>query len=170
MTKKKQQYDRLQTASVEETLEAIGNAIDVLKSKNMHQALLRGFKGYRTPFKGEEVHLTSLRLLTFFNQGVVCSCCGLKASYFAFERNPITKKNPKPGSYHLNLWGVDEEGEERMFTHDHTLARALGGNDDATNTTTMCLECNGEKAKEEYLLCLAKREKERQAQSEVEAV
>ncbi|MNE07882.1 hypothetical protein D3C80_1005220 [compost metagenome] len=38
-----------------------------------------------------------------------------------------------------------------LFTHDHTLARSLGGTDDASNTTTMCAKCNFLKSKGEFV-------------------
>ena len=98
---------------------------------------------------GYELKLDSLRLNTFFNKGVVCSCCGLKASYFAVESHRSSQRLDPP---HLNLWGINDHGEEILFTHDHTLARSLGGNNNATNTTTMCTVCNGEKSVGERIL------------------
>jgi 5-methylcytosine-specific restriction endonuclease McrA len=88
---------------------------------------------------GEYVNVSSIRLNTFAKNGTICSCCGLEASYFAIERD-----HSQP-SYHLNLYGV-RDGNEVLFTHDHTLARSLGGKDSTVNTTTMCTECNHEKS------------------------
>lgn len=79
------------------------------------------------------------RLKTFFHHGTKCSACGLEAKFYAVER-PAHEKDDFP--YHLNLWGIDEKGEEVLFTHDHTLARSAGGKDDISNTTTMCRPCN----------------------------
>lgn len=45
-----------------------------------------------------------------------------------------------------DLWSVDDEGDERLFTHDHIIARSLNGKDDITNTQTMCSPCNAEKS------------------------
>ncbi len=116
-----QAYDRLKKVSIEETMSAIGIQVKYFKEKGLVEALKNGNKSKRTMLDGVEVHLTSLRLLTFFQKGTVCSCCGLKASYFAFERNAGKRGKPAQGSYHLNLWGVNEEGEEVLFTHDHTV-------------------------------------------------
>lgn len=157
-----QAYDRLKKISIEETMSAIGVQVDYLKKRGFFEALKNGHKSKRQILDGVEVHLTSLRLLTFFQKGTTCSCCGLKASYFAFERNAGKKGKQAEGSYHLNLWGVNEEGEEILFTHDHTLARVLGGADDGTNTTTMCTKCNCEKSKLEKVLAQEKRAKERE--------
>lgn len=155
-----QAYDRLKKVSIDETMDAIGVQVKYFKEKGLVDALKNGNKSKRDVLDGVEVHLTSLRLLTFFQKGTICSCCGLEASYFAFERNRGKKGRPPQGSYHLNLWGVNEEGEEVLFTHDHTLARVLGGADDGTNTTTMCTKCNCEKSKLEKVLAQEKRAKE----------
>lgn len=93
-------------------------------------------------FLGENVKLSSLRMRTFLTKGTVCSSCGLSAKFFAVERH-IRANHQK---YHLNLYGINDEGNEILFTHDHTLARSLGGKDHINNTTTMCTVCNGIKA------------------------
>jgi hypothetical protein len=48
----------------------------------------------------------------------------------------------------MNLYGM-KDGNEVLFTHDHILARGLGGADDLTNSQTMCSPCNGNKSKAE---------------------
>lgn len=92
---------------------------------------------------GARVSTSGLRMTTFRNSGPdpACSCCGLKASYFAVERHKGSS-----GGYHLNLWGVAIQGNEVLFTHDHTLARALGGANKLHNTSTMCSPCNTKKS------------------------
>lgn len=90
---------------------------------------------------GRKVNVTSLRLQTFA-KSCTCSDCGLEATHFAVENN---------SNWHLNLWadrGPDKK--EMLFTHDHTLARGLGGADDESNVTTMCAKCNHEKSVGEY--------------------
>lgn len=64
----------------------------------------------------------------------------------------------KDGGYHLNLWGV-KDGEEVLFTHDHVLARGLGGKDNLDNTQTMCCYCNWEKGDLEAILANELKEK-----------
>lgn len=95
---------------------------------------------------GVRVSTGGLRMRTFRASGPnpKCSCCGLRATHFAVERHKGTT-----GGYHLNLWGIGPTGNEVLFTHDHTVARALGGADKDTNTTTMCDRCNFNKSKVE---------------------
>ncbi len=127
MKKKKQAYERLGTVSIEE----------VMKMKGEQTAI----------FLDQEVRLNaSKRIETFIHKGTTCSNCGREASFFAIERHLIRDPNNKSGKYHLNLYGLDEQGNEIMFTHDHTMARALGGNDDLSNMTTMCSPCNSTKS------------------------
>lgn len=87
------------------------------------------------------MRVNSLRLQTFRTTGHVCSKCGLKASYYAVEKT--AKGNDH--SYHLNLWGVHKNGNHILFTHDHMLARCLGGRDSIENCITMCQPCNNAK-------------------------
>ena len=96
---------------------------------------------------GRWVGVSSLRMRTFARAGMSaagmkCVCCGLEATFFAVEQSP------GQDSYHLNLYGV-RDGEEILFTHDHKLARALGGADDLSNSQLMCSPCNGKKSKGE---------------------
>lgn len=93
------------------------------------------------------VNVQSLRLRTFLHSGISCSCCPNQASFFAVERNRVKPGKNDKAPYHLNLYGINELGEEILFTHDHVLARALGGEDNLENTTTACGPCNWEKGR-----------------------
>lgn len=118
----------------------------------------------REHVNGVAVTVTSLRLRTFLLKGTRCSCCGLEGQFFALERSLMSEKakeqyarkhgTPYPNQpYHLNLYGFNPYlGEEVLFTHDHTLARSLGGADDLSNTTTMCGPCNWRKGQVEGTL------------------
>ena len=94
---------------------------------------------------GKWIGCTSNRLKTFArgareNDGKIgCVSCGLEASFFAVE------SSPGQVAAHMNLYGV-RDGADVLFTHDHTLARALGGADDLSNTTVMCSPCNSKKS------------------------
>lgn len=79
------------------------------------------------------------RLLTF-KKSQTCICCGLKATHFALESN-IPKENP-----HLNLYGIDENGEEVLFTKDHIHPKSKGGKNSLSNLQTMCHPCNNFKS------------------------
>jgi 5-methylcytosine-specific restriction endonuclease McrA len=86
---------------------------------------------------GTEVKVSSLRLRCFALKGTTCSSCGVKATHFHIEAN-------NRDQWHLNLYA-----DKVMMTHDHTLARSLGGADKIENVTTMCYPCNNEKSKTE---------------------
>lgn len=92
-------------------------------------------------FHGHKINLTSLRLRTF-GKSCTCSDCGLEATHFAVESN---------SNWHLNLWATRPGMREMLFTHDHTLARGLGGADDESNVTTMCAKCNHRKSIGEFV-------------------
>lgn len=104
----------------------------------------------RAVFHGHSVGVSSLRLITFAVKGLECSSCGLKATHFAVEGHE-RKSGELPESYHLNLWAdrSHEDKGEMLMTHDHTLARGLGGKDHIDNTTTMCSKCNYQKSIQE---------------------
>ena len=59
-----------------------------------------------------------------------------------FEKNKMSNA----GSFHLNLYGIDENGNEVLFTKDHILPKSKGGNDYITNYQTMCERCNKNKS------------------------
>lgn len=96
-------------------------------------------------FHGHPVGVTSLRMKTFQHDGLVCRGCGLTASYFAVE-DFHNARHPQP---HLNLYGINADGAEVLFTHDHKLARGLGGADNLSNVQTMCFPCNNKKSRTE---------------------
>lgn len=134
---KPQQYYRAATATLEEVLPLIFKYVNVFYGGGSQQKRDKA-KEY---VAGHLVKVTGNRLQTFAVKGCTCSACGLKASFFAVETN-----QPNGSGYHLNLWGVREDGQEVLFTHDHTIDRADGGPDNLTNTTTMCSPCNHAKS------------------------
>ena len=123
-------YDRHSTAAMDPLIDEIRRRMDE-------------YPRPKTEVNGQIVKIHSLRLRTFAIHGTVCSSCGLHATHFAVER---TSKNTNHSSYHINLYGINSDGREVLFTHDHTLARALGGKDSIENTTTMCSPCNNKKS------------------------
>lgn len=129
-----QKYERLMKIDIDDAISAIKIHKEISKPHNYDK---------RTLFKGEMIKLSSLRLQTFAYKGTSCSECGIQASFFAMERTRSASR------YHINMWGIDKNGEEILFTHDHTIARALGGLDKISNTTTMCSKCNHSKGIEE---------------------
>lgn len=100
----------------------------------------------RRYFLGQQVKVVSLRLRTFARKGITCVECGLTATHFALERDFHHKGTDT--KYHLNLWHISPD-REVLFTHDHILARGLGGADNLSNTQTMCGPDNWTKGLEE---------------------
>lgn len=133
------QYERFGTVTIEEFISlAKVQTEEDLKNKQ------------RVTVLGQKVGTHGLRVQTFVHKGTNCSCCGLEGQYFAVERHK-NRKTLECG-YHVNLWGVHPRtGVEILFTHDHTLSRANGGEDSLSNTTTMCAPCNSKKGElEQY--------------------
>lgn len=106
----------------------------------------RGFDKERFDFNGVPIKVGTTRVQTFLRHGLVCSCCGMKATHWAIERNVVEAKRNPASPYHVNLWGVGNDGDEVLFTHDHAQSLADAGADSTRNTQTMCIECNKEKA------------------------
>ena len=124
--KKKQQRNYIRAGIVD-----IDVILPLIRDHSIKSVILHGHK----------VNVTSLRLINF-GKSTVCSGCGLQATHFAVESN---------GNWHLNLYAAREDKRDMLFTHDHTLARSLGGSDDEENTTTMCAGCNFSKSKVEFV-------------------
>ncbi len=123
-------YQRLTSVPVEVVLPLLGKPV-----KQKPTA--------RTEIGGALVNVDGLRLATFKHSGLVCTSCGIKGEFFGIEKFASSRDE----IYHLNLYGLDPvTGLDVLMTHDHTLARSAGGNDDLSNTTTMCSPCNSEKA------------------------
>lgn len=45
----------------------------------------------------------------------------------------------------MNLYAVDEAGNEVLMTKDHIVPHSKGGIDDISNYQTMCVRCNQKK-------------------------
>ena len=52
----------------------------------------------------------------------------------------------KVGDLHLDLYGVDAEGDLHMITIDHIKPKSKGGKDHVSNYQPMCMACNTIKA------------------------
>lgn len=105
-------------------------------------------KKKKVEFDGDAIKPNSLRYKTFMKSGTKCVCCGLEATHFYKERSQSSKpKNYDPDmSYHFNLYGINECGEEVLFTKDHIIPKVDGGRDAVDNMQTMCTVCNGLKS------------------------
>ena len=91
-------------------------------------------------FDSEEIKVNSQRYQVFATKGCTCCKCGLQAQYFALEKHNAQER------YHLNLYGVNAEGKEILFTKDHIIPVSKGGKSVLENYQTMCSVCNEAKA------------------------
>jgi hypothetical protein len=126
--------ERKRLCSIDEVFNFIGEDTDhACIGKDFKHRIIKEFE------KDIYVRTNSERYATF-KKSLTCSCCGLKGQYFALEK----AKNSK--SYHFNLYGVDENGNEVLFTKDHIVPKSKGGENDVSNYQTMCEVCNFKKA------------------------
>ena len=94
------------------------------------------WKTKRVELDGEMVFTDSLRLLCFKKDGFICTKCGRKAAFFAMEKQLNDKH------YHLELYALDDNGNEICMTKDHRIPRAKGGPNTIENLDCMCEPCN----------------------------
>lgn len=102
-------------------------AIDVLQRGKKHPS------GHYIDENGNSCKLRRARI--FFEMGIDCVRCSTKAQFFALEQWPDK-------SYHFDLYGVDESGDDVLMTIDHIHARSNGGKDHISNMQPLCKCCN----------------------------
>lgn len=93
----------------------------------------------RREFLGNLVKMGSQRYRLFHHKGTVCTHCGLEGTYFALEKDFFATK------YHFNLYGINKEGKEILFTKDHIVPRSKGGGNHLGNYQVLCAKCNRDK-------------------------
>jgi hypothetical protein len=86
-----------------------------------------------------KVKMDSDRYSLFKRKGVKCAGCGLMGTFFALEAH---KQDAVCGVYHFNLYGLDGDGDEVLFTKDHIISKRNGGKNCLENYQTMCFVCN----------------------------
>jgi hypothetical protein len=97
----------------------------------------------RIDFDGHSIKMGSHRYWTFAEKGTTCVSCGLEGRFFVKEKHSHVQGE----KYHFNLYGIDEEGDEVLFTKDHIVPKrrgngSKGGSDHIDNYQTMCKPCN----------------------------
>lgn len=121
---------------------------DKLERKSVHTiesviSLLPPFDGIlkkrKIDFLGDMLYIDSMRYYVFQKNNCTCIHCNMKGAFFAKEKHLNDK------SYHLNLYGYNDDGEEVLFTKDHHIPVCKGGSDNLKNLNTMCCICNEEK-------------------------
>ena len=111
------------------TIEEVYNAVkDVLFEPEDNKAMV--------VINGDKIKGNSQRFQTFFTKGLKCACCGIEGKYFGKE------KDFNAARYHLNLYALDESGNEVLMTKDHIVPRSKGGASELYNYQTMCVKCN----------------------------
>jgi len=93
----------------------------------------------RVDFDGDLINMASQRYQLFAKKGCRCVICGLEGSYFIKERHASN------ATFHFNLYGVDENGDEVVFTKDHIVPKCNGGSNTIDNYQVMCYVCNHQK-------------------------
>ncbi len=82
-----------------------------------------------------KVRMTSERYKLFERDKCTCVCCGLIGTKMILEKD---RQSPR---YHFNLYG-EEDGKNILFTKDHIIPAAHGGQGNNSNFQTMCQLCN----------------------------
>lgn len=124
----KSTLERKSVHSIEEVKEAVKN---VLFEKFKKDA--------KVELDGDIIKGNSQRYQLFFTKGTKCVCCGIEGKYFAKERSI------RQAAYHLNLYAIDDNGQEVLITKDHIIPKSKGGKDELENYQTMCIRCNERK-------------------------
>ena len=114
-------------------------SIEEIKKATEHVLMNKDKKQSIVELDGDEIYGNSDRYKCFFTKGIKCSCCGIEGKFFAKE------KTEGLGRYHLNLYAIDESGDEVLMTKDHIIPKSKGGKNQLDNYQTMCVKCNSKK-------------------------
>jgi len=87
-------------------------------------------------FDGDMMKMESQRYRLFKRDGTICVTCKLEGTFFRKERHEHDKQ------FHFNLYGINENNEEILFTKDHIIPKSKGGKNILSNYQVMCYTCN----------------------------
>lgn len=91
---------------------------------------------------GISVKTSTTRLRTFVEKGLVCRHCGMVGKFFAVEYAEASGIQ----TAHLNLYGINDQGNEVLMTSDHIMPISKGGNKKSIhNRQCLCTVCNMKK-------------------------
>lgn len=113
-----------------------------LETKKRNYDFSQGYatkRAIEVTIAGETIYALSERYKTFFTKGYTCSKCGITGQYFALEK-PLDSLR-----YHLNLYALDDNGNEILMTKDHIIPKSRGGKNNIENYQTLCQKCNSKK-------------------------
>lgn len=113
--------------------------IDEIKEKTQEMLFNPKWVKSKILLDGDLVKANSQRFQVFFTKGTKCACCGIEGQFFRKEK----LKNDQ--SFHLNLYALDDDGNEVLMTKDHIIPKSKGGRDTLENYQPMCEHCNKEK-------------------------
>lgn len=102
-----------------------------------------GWSPKREVLDGDQINFRSSRLSTF-KRSLRCVCCGVEGSFFVKEKHRRMRE-PHLSPYHLNLYGIDQQGREVLMTSDHIIPRSKAPPNLQNNRQTMCTRCNNAK-------------------------
>lgn len=114
------------------SIEFILSLIPTLENKKPKKQIVNGIL----------VKMTSQRYKLFKEKGCDCVSCGVKGSFFAIEKT----KGQADETYHLNLYAIDNNGNQVLMTKDHILPKSKGGKNSLINYQPMCVICNNLKS------------------------
>jgi 5-methylcytosine-specific restriction endonuclease McrA len=131
--KTREKYNRVASFSLDEGMYVIKH----IKQEKLHGVKVEGITDPQ-----------STKIQMFASGQTTCVSCGIKGNHFYIERH----MNDTISKYSLNLYAIDNYGQEQMLTWDHIIPRSLGGSNILQNAQCMCEKCNRAKGNHLSLL------------------
>lgn len=78
---------------------------------------------------------TNRKKFLIFKQNSSCVECGIQGAFYAIEKDNMDANC-------VNLYAIDDHGDEVLMTLDHIIPAIKGGSSDPSNLRTMCKLCN----------------------------